>query len=328
MSITKIIRSKKSNEKLLPILNKVIEQHYNETNMKHVNIHPSQIGGCLRKQLIMMLDCAIDGFDAQTFRKFHNGNYAHERIQGYIQLAKEKKMIKKFELEVELKAKDSPDKNVKKLKNIAAKYDGIVTFNDNKQALIEIKSMNTRSYYKPDIHKSYIYQAEMYMLLTGFKEVIMIKECKDDQTWKEYIVKSDPKIKADCFQRISKINMHIKNKTLPPKICKSKSSDDAKYCNCTTPCFNMLDDFGDCKLTIKSTPIKVFKYVALDYMEKYPSEIKKVVLRKMMESCMRNDNGTNTYNIPSMGYMKKEVVEMCDDMRNEKRLFDVTVKWK
>jgi len=328
MSINSIMKKAKADEKLLPILDRVIVDFFTHNRMRHVGIYPSQLGGCLRKQVLMMLNVELDPFSADTFRKFHNGDDTHDRIQGYIQLAKEEGKIKSCVFEEQVKAVDAADKRLHKFKNIVAQLDGSITLNDGKVYLIEIKSMNWRSYDNPNLWPEYAYQAQVYMMMKGKKEIILIKENKNDNTWKEQLIKADPDMQKDALNKMSIINKHLGAKTLPRKVCSSKSDRKAKWCNACTACFNMLNVWGDYQLITEKTPTKTIKFDVKQPLFKITlnDKIREVVYRKLIESFLR-DEELNICILPIKGYKQADMKKIIQNMINEKRLFHVNIKY-
>jgi hypothetical protein len=120
---------------------------------------------------------------------------------------------------------------------------------DDKQYIVEIKSMNSMSYRKAVKglgHPSGRKQCILYMYLFGIPDGIVLMENKDTQEFEVDIVEFNEQaydvvrifLERLYNSRVSNMK-YKKEKLLPERICKSISDNRAKKCNYCNICFNI-----------------------------------------------------------------------------------------
>jgi hypothetical protein len=116
----------------------------------------------------------------------------------------------------------------------------------------ELKSINDRGFKyicSNGPKTEHLLQIHAYMKATGWKIWSLVYENKNDQQWKEFIVRYDPEIGEALEAELMYLNDSVDNKTLPPvlKPCKDKKGP---FNNC---------DFRHVCLDTYSWPQRVLK---------------------------------------------------------------------
>ena len=134
-------------------------------------------------------------FEPRVLRIFDNGHAVHERLQSYLGAAG-----------VLLQA-EVPIYNAEF--EIVGHTDGIVEVGGSK-GILEIKSINSQGFYglfgpKPE----HIIQLNAYMFCTGIPRGVLLYECKNDQSLKEFFLKLDHSVLDPVLQKIRTVQARI-----------------------------------------------------------------------------------------------------------------------
>lgn len=134
MSLKNIFSSIKDESYIVGKLDKYLESLPSKDSDRAIDVNaPSQAGTCLRSRYYMRKGYETDGsINARTRRIFDNGTFTHERLQGYL---KKQGMLICDEL---------PIHNTEY--NIQGHTDGLLKISSAERAILEIKSINSRSF--------------------------------------------------------------------------------------------------------------------------------------------------------------------------------------
>jgi len=189
-------------------------------------IRPSEIGYCLRNIVMSILNLLPeDVVEPRIQRIFDNGNSVHTRyLRGYlkfldcrpldVEVEKDGKMEwvecveQRFE-DKELWLKGSPDAIIHNPE-------------DGLDYIFELKSIKQEQFNKlngPLIE--HIYQAYVYMHMTGIPRALILYENKNTQEIKEFIVTRDEKLMIEVLNKIKSVIKYVTEyettRALPPK---------------------------------------------------------------------------------------------------------------
>lgn len=136
MSLSKIFKSVKGEESLVI---KPLEDYLNTLSAKDsdraINVNaPSSVGGCLRARYYSRIEAESDGdsIEPRTRRIFDNGTHVHLRLQEYM---RECGLLLMDEVPIY-----NPDYNIQ------GHTDGILQLPNDELGVLEIKSINSRSF--------------------------------------------------------------------------------------------------------------------------------------------------------------------------------------
>jgi hypothetical protein len=184
MSLKNLFKVLKDEGFIVPRIDKFLLTYHGGTeseDRKHGWNSPSSIGKCIRAQYYQRTIGSPDERNApRTQRIFDNGNFVHDRLQGY--LTKEGTLL----------IDECPVYN--KDLQVLGHSDGIVRINELQLGILEIKSMNSDSF--KNLHAAmpdHIEQANVYMfcleelrqMLQGAKNAIAFNKLKK-KVLKEY----------------------------------------------------------------------------------------------------------------------------------------------
>jgi len=184
---------------------------------------------------------------------FDNGTAVGNRIQSYLINAG---ILQADQVEMPMHGCDSPEKRKRyspatlKLIDAAGKrcapyefrghLDGFAPNEPEGATVIEIKGMNERTH--NSLHApipKHVTQASLYAFAYAAKRIVFLYECKNNQAWKEFVIKPDmTRVKA--VQGIVLVARRgLANAFLPPrhKECASAHSEKAKKCYFASTCF-------------------------------------------------------------------------------------------
>jgi hypothetical protein len=196
------------------IVNTSITSGYYGNPRSYNVIHPSTIGGCIRKAVMDSLYLTRSVPSPRELRVFDNGHHLHKRIEDYFE---DSCMLVERELRLEY-----PELNV------FGNTDALINiYNDNR--LVELKSMKQSAFdymvtKKKKPSESYVVQLQLYMHLINkiFKDKYgyikygyIIAECKDNQEWVTYLMEYNPEFGIELEDRIRLINQCVSAGKLP-----------------------------------------------------------------------------------------------------------------
>lgn len=138
-----------------------------------------------------------------------------------------------------LEQAEVPVKDAKK--KIDSRADGILNIS-GRRILLEIKSMNSRSYaknaYRPN--DKHVYQASLYAKELELEEICFIYVNKDTSEMKEYIIPVDEKILREPYRKMKRVLMAVEADEKPERICRNKFSEIALNCGYCSLCFSTI----------------------------------------------------------------------------------------
>lgn len=235
--------------------------------------HPSQLGNdssCVRRLAYQYtntyFDWVVAAFSSQTLRVFDNGTYVHSRLQNTIaemhQWSGGKiSLVGKWKCgcghvvggDARSKWKPRPKKCSKcgrahkwdyreislldKSHCIVGRTDGVILWK-NQEWLLEIKSMSPFLFPKlMEPPEGYLAQANLYMYLTGIKQMLFIVECKGTQSLKEFHIKYDPTIAKPILRKLEEAKKAVGAKKWPAAFkLDSDIKDNCRKCAYREPC--------------------------------------------------------------------------------------------
>lgn len=215
--------------KIIELLDKGLmswrDQHDKERDEKA--IHPSAIGGCIRKNYYTMTGAQGEELDTKVFRVFDNGHYAHTRLANYFRRAGV------------LIAEEQPLRH--ESLNIKGSADAIIDL-DGERVLIDFKTIKDYPFKlmlkgEKELDKTYRYQINLYMWLLGLKKSFFVFENKNDQTFHIEECEYDELIIDDIKERIEKLKQCINDKTMPEKEYDIDKDWQCKYCSFKKLCY-------------------------------------------------------------------------------------------
>ena len=196
---------------------------------------------CLRQQVLSLLFEMDQGEElpVNLLQIFAAGESIHEKWQSMIEKCSGKK-----------------GNSIKLIKNEARSYneefelfytpDSIVEI-DNVPYIIEYKSMNTIAYSSgiklPNPHPSARKQIQLYMLLTGIEDGIILLEDKNTQDFSVFKVKFNYREVLPFIERLYDIknakNEYLEDGILPKRCCKNSFDERANNCSMRSACYNL-----------------------------------------------------------------------------------------
>lgn len=99
----------------------------------------------------------------------------------------------------------------------------------------ELKSINSRGYRRvceegPEI--KHLFQIHSYMLATGIRTWSLVYECKDDQSWREWIVHWDDDFAAELLVELEELKTIRAKRELPPILEGCAKREGPQFRNC------------------------------------------------------------------------------------------------
>lgn len=99
----------------------------------------------------------------------------------------------------------------------------------------ELKSINSRGFRRvcedgPEI--KHIYQVHSYMMATGVRTWSIVYECKDDQSWREWVVHWDDEVVGELTTELEALKRSREHRELPPILdgCLTQSTPQFRNC--------------------------------------------------------------------------------------------------
>ena len=216
-------------------LNKLFMTMKNTEHLEEVRVglHASSIIAsdemfCYREQVLSLLYHQQQGSELSipTLRIFAAGVSIHEKWQN---------MFQKSGIVVKNEARSFAQKY-----DLYFTPDSIIKIN-NKEYVVEIKSMNTYSFKNAKSHPSGQKQCMLYMHLLGIENGFVLAEDKNTQEIKIFPVTYDYKKILPFIDRLNEIQVmkkaFIENKEVPPRKCSSSNCKRAEECNMRAVCF-------------------------------------------------------------------------------------------
>lgn len=205
------------------IINQVLIDSNASNTRSYDVIHPSAVGGCIRKMVFESLYLPRTEPTARELRVFDNGHHLHKRIEDYFEKAG---VLVARELTL-----DYPPLNIK------GNTDALILINGRYQ-LVELKSMKDTSWkfmVGKERHPSEMHyiQLQLYMHLIrklypqyDVREGYILAENKNDQVWHSYLIEYDENAGKEIEERIDYINKCIVAGKVP----------DVEYSSGSFPC--------------------------------------------------------------------------------------------
>jgi len=175
--------------------------------------YPSGLGNPCDRFLYMAYNGLLQETPlASTLQRiFDNGNYLEDRMNTYftnmgILIAREQKLLY-----------DMPP--------ISGRCDFIISHDEYKQSIIELKSINTRGFaaLKQTPKREHEIQLQIYLNLLPAEWGTVLYENKNDQKLKAFVIKRNPQ----AFETIVKRCVKIMDMESPPNNCRGN-----KWCAC------------------------------------------------------------------------------------------------
>lgn len=190
-------------------------------------IHPSQLGGCMRKAFFSFVHAEKDekAPDPRLQRVFDVGHEGHRRIQGYFFEAWKRGFLSRVWEDIKLKIPELC---------ISGELDSIVQVHDPEDIHVEIKTSKSTVFSrlkKPQ--ETWVWQSHVYMKAVGIRATIILVECKDTQDQKEFWVPFDDNlwkaIKLRCLSLI--MNAHDQEVPLDRDLSACRFCDYTRVCD-------------------------------------------------------------------------------------------------
>jgi len=193
--------------------------------------HPSGISGACERAIYYEFtgeeesDKVIKKHSPQTQRTFDSGTWWHTYIQMLLWKAG---ILEKSEVKV-----------VSRRRRIHGHCDGILRL--DKRTLLEIKTMNSFSYYKGKLKPflAHEIQAGVYATELELKQICFLYINKDTSEITVHIVPVNRRLVGGAYDKMERILESVSNKKVPRRlICKTDTSANAKTCPYCTLCFS------------------------------------------------------------------------------------------
>jgi len=205
----------------------------NEEGIGDGFVHPSQIGGCIRANVLNGLGQPFkEQVPPRVRRIFHNGNDMHTRFQKYLRDLNLLKLCphcggKRCEIcrysGVEHRI-EWPEYNVQGTCDGILKTDPI--------CVLELKSINQNGFeWEGGISKQYIWQAHLYMMLLKIPQCLFIFENKNTQSVREILVKADGDISNQVIERLKEIKGYVEKRIAPAASCQNWKRRGCRFRN-------------------------------------------------------------------------------------------------
>jgi len=198
-----------------------IEKDLLKKTSSHHYIRASSIGYC-PQSILFMLQGKKSKPSNSLLRKFHNGSFAHIRIQSYL-LA-----MSKF-FPDEIKIIHLEPYFVSERYNICGHVDAIISI-DTEDYIVEFKTINHEEFQGLfEVKAEHYLQAHAYALMTGIERILLLYEDKNNQNWKCFYEQYDCEIADTVIKPKIKtiLQAFANNETLQRY---DGSSDSCKYC--------------------------------------------------------------------------------------------------
>lgn len=188
-------------------------------------IHPSQLGGCMRKAFFSFVHAPKDKSppDPRLQRVFDVGHEGHRRIQGYLFEAWKRGLLTRAWEDVKLSIPELC---------ISGELDSIVEPLDDR-LVVEIKTSKSTVFVrlkKPE--ETWVWQAHVYMKAVGIRAAIILVECKDTQDQKEFWVPFDDNLWKTIELRCLSLIMSAHDQLVPLE----RNSSACRFCDYTRVC--------------------------------------------------------------------------------------------
>lgn len=188
-------------------------------------IHPSQVWGCLRKNLyILNGELPDSGSEARMRQLLDTGTAVHRQYQDYYA------NLYKDRFEAEVPIGDTP---LAKRWNIVGHADGVIKL-DDVHFLLEIKTIRTdgfRALKAPE--EKHIQQAMIYAACLDLPIVSFLYYNKNDSYKKVYPVTFRPDAWSEAQTRIATIHAAKRSGELPPK---TRDAGECRLCGYRKRC--------------------------------------------------------------------------------------------
>lgn len=207
---------------------RLFEVVYGSPHRTEAKIHPSGLMyDCPRRMTYEISGVSPTDkrlHSAETLRIFHTGTFWHTYIQA--RLYRKGRLVK---MEVPV---------ISKRLLIDGRADGIVRF-DHDDALLEIKTMNSFGFYKLTAPlEQHLFQASIYAKILGLKKILFVYINKDNSKLKEFLVSRDDEMFDNAVAIINLVKAHVREGTLPDRLCPNTTCSRAKTCNYRSHCFS------------------------------------------------------------------------------------------
>lgn len=99
----------------------------------------------------------------------------------------------------------------------------------------ELKSINSRGFRRvcedgPEI--KHIYQVHSYMMATGVRTWSIVYECKDDQSWREWVVHWDDELASELIAELEALKQSREERVLPEILLDCTHKEGVRYRQC------------------------------------------------------------------------------------------------
>ena len=222
------------------IAKRLREASNNREHKDRTGWYASELGNCMRQSYMKRLGLKADEeFDDRTLRVFDVGyrdeDFTLQDLEKAIGVRDPRfPFIKKFEREIRVEDKEL---------HVSGRMDGLITYEDDEQEVIEAKSKNSRSFWYMDkkgegANEQHTWQIWIYLWITGVKIGQICYVSKDDLTMLQYpIFRNDEKIKKNVLERLKSLNDYWDRKVVPPKM--DSKSWQCRYCQYKKTCKKM-----------------------------------------------------------------------------------------
>lgn len=210
--------------------------------------HPSQIGGCIRRQWFDQfkapMTASVNDDVLRSELIFAFGTHIHIILQNLCHRAG---VLEQREVPV-----------VDHVRKIVGHADGILVIN-GKRYLLEIKTINDRGYQKlVEAKPEHIEQSTLYLGLLKLDGVIVLYVNKNTSEMKEFRSMFNKSLyEKRLLPRIAKFKQDVKNRILPNRESEDPHRFPCTYCGYTEVCWNPT------KLTAYLKTIKAKRPVSL-----------------------------------------------------------------
>lgn len=211
-------------------LERVKEYNHGDANPYKGYVHPSQLGGCMRRTWYGAMDAPDNGepiaADLLTSHLiFETGTYVHVMFQNLCERAG---LLMEREFLI-------LDHDIK----VVGHGDGKLKIKEHKP-MLEIKTINSRGFASlKEPKEEHKVQATTYMHVEGLEETCFVYLDKDRHNVKEFVYRYNNEYwKTKVKPRIDTLHLSIAQKTPPPREGKSATTFPCSYCEFSKICYD------------------------------------------------------------------------------------------
>jgi hypothetical protein len=176
----------------------------------------SNSGICARRQVFQFLGAPFRPHDMDTMAVLLTGTWQHLMWQAGMLASGAVEEVETLVVDEDFRS--------------AGTMDGRGVHEEHGSFGWEHKSINGRNFKfvlaneKP--MDSHVRQTHRYMMMTGLRQFAITYDCKENQDWKEFVVKFDPDIADEVMRELIDLNMAVEEEQLPVILdgCEEKNS--------------------------------------------------------------------------------------------------------